>query len=75
MPLKKDPQQGGTEADGSKSTMYCSYCYEGGKFTQPDMTASQMQEFVKAKLKEMRFHSFLAGLYTRGIPKLKRWTK
>ena len=25
MPMKRDPQRGGTNADGSKSTMYCSH--------------------------------------------------
>ncbi len=75
MPLTKDPKQGGTEADGSKSTMYCSYCYEGGKFKQPDWTATQMQDFSKNKLKEMGFPGFLAGFFTKGIPKLKRWAK
>lgn len=75
MPLKKDPKKGGANADGTKSTMYCSYCYEDGKFKQPDWTASQMQEFSKGKLKEMGFPGFLASLFTKGIPKLERWKK
>ncbi len=33
MPLKQDPEHGGTEADGTKSPRYCSYCYQDGKFT------------------------------------------
>jgi hypothetical protein len=33
MPLKKDEKGGGTNADGSKSVIYCSKCYENGKFT------------------------------------------
>lgn len=37
------------------------------------MTVGQMQEFVKSKLKEMGFPGFLAGFFTKGIPKLKRW--
>jgi len=73
MPLKKDPKGGGTNADGTKSTMYCSYCYEGGKFKQPDWTAQQMQEFSKNKMKEMGFPGFLAGFFSKGIPKLERW--
>jgi len=73
MPLKKDPQHGGTNADGSKSNMYCSYCYKDDRFTQPNMTAPQMQEFVKGKMKEMGFPGFLAGMFTKGIPRLKRW--
>ena len=73
MPLKKDPKGGGTNTDGSKSTMYCSHCYEAGKFTKPDMTAQEMQEFVVTKLKEMKFPGFLAKYFAKGIPKLERW--
>lgn len=68
MPLKRDPKGGGSNADGSKSTMYCSYCFENGKFTQPDITAAEMQSFVKGKLKQMGFPGFIAGFFTKGIP-------
>ncbi|HEY2363758.1 MAG TPA: zinc ribbon domain-containing protein [Candidatus Angelobacter sp.] len=30
MPLSKDEQGGGTEADGVRSTEFCSHCYRGG---------------------------------------------
>ena len=73
MPLKKDPAGGGTQADGSRSKKYCSYCYQDGQFTQPDWTAEQMQIFVKGKLKEMGIPGFLSGFFTKGIPKLERW--
>ena len=75
MPLKKSPNGGGTNANGSISTMYCAYCYEKGQFKQADWSASQMQDFAKGKLKEMGFPGFLAGLFTKGIPKLERWKK
>jgi hypothetical protein len=75
MPLKNDPKGGGTNADGSKSTMYCSYCYENGIFKQPDWTAGQMQEFSKNKMKEMGIPGFLAGFIAKGVPKLERWKK
>ena len=75
MPLSKDPNGGGTTSEGKISTMYCSYCYEDGKFKQPDWTAAQMQEFSKGELKEMGFPGFLTGFFTRGIPKLERWKK
>jgi hypothetical protein len=73
MPLKRDPQGGGSNADGSKSTMYCSYCYGNGKFLQPNITVGEMQAFVKGKLKEMGFPGFLAGFFVKGIPHLERW--
>ncbi|MBS1779912.1 MAG: zinc ribbon domain-containing protein [Bacteroidetes bacterium] len=73
MPLAKSPNGGGTNEDGSISTMYCAYCYENGKFKQPDINAAEMQVFVKGKMKEMGFPGFLASLYAKGIPKLERW--
>lgn len=73
MPLKQDPQGGGTEIDGSKSDRYCSYCYEKGQFTQPDFTVNQMKSFCKEKMVEMGFPKFLAGFFTASIPKLERW--
>ncbi len=73
MPMKKDPQEGGTDADGSKNLKYCSYCYQNGEFTQPDFTAIQMQAFCIGKMKEMGMPGFAAWLFTRGIPKLERW--
>ncbi|MBK6932624.1 MAG: zinc ribbon domain-containing protein [Saprospirales bacterium] len=73
MPLKRDSEGGGTNADGSQSLMYCSKCYPNGVFTLPDYTVGQMQELVKGKLREMGFPGFLAGWFTREIPKLERW--
>lgn len=75
MPLKKDPMGGGSNADGSKSLMYCSYCYQSGAFKNPDWTAEQMQVFCKGMLKEKGFPGFLAGWMTKGLPKLQRWQK
>lgn len=78
MPLNKDPKGvgGGTNSGGQPSYMYCSYCYEDGKFLQPDVTAEEMQEFVKGKLKEMGgFMKLFAGVFTKKIPKLERWKK
>lgn len=76
MPLKSDPGKGGTNADGSKSEKYCSYCFQKGAFTKPDMTAEQMQDFVKSKMKEMGFFMGLfSGMFVKQIPKLERWRK
>jgi hypothetical protein len=66
MPFKNDPRGGGTNADGTTSKIYCSYCYEKGKFTQPDWSAAQMQGFVKGKLREMGgIHRLFAGIFLK----------
>lgn len=75
MPLKRDENGGGTNADGSRSTMYCSKCYEGGAFKSPAMTVEEMQALVKGKLKEFGFPGFVAGMFTSRIPKLARWSR
>lgn len=75
MPLSKDEHGGGTEADGSKSTKYCSCCYQNGSFKMPGLTVEEMKERVKGKIKEFGFPGFLAGLFTRNIHKLERWNK
>lgn len=76
MPMKKDPLGGGTNADGTKSGMYCGYCYQKGQFMSPEIdTPEKMQELCIGKLKEMHFPGFVAWILTRGIPKLERWKK
>ena len=74
MPMNKDPRGGGTNADGSKSAEYCSYCYTDGMFCSPEIdTPRKMQDFCIGKMKEMGMPGFVAWIFTRGIPKLKRW--
>jgi hypothetical protein len=75
MPLTKDENGGGTEKDGSRSKMYCSHCYENGKFTLPELTVEQMKQRVKEKIIEFGMPQFIAGFFTRNIPKLERWNK
>lgn len=75
MPMKKDPEHGGTNADGSKNMEYCSFCYQNGSFTSPEIkTAQEMQTFCIGKLKENGMPGFLGWLLTRNIPRLKRWS-
>lgn len=73
MPIDKDPDGGGTYSDGRKCHTYCSYCYSGGRFTQPDMTVDQMKAFCAAKLREKGFPGFVARLMVRNLHKLERW--
>jgi hypothetical protein len=74
MPMKKDPEGGGTNTDGSKNLKYCSYCFVSGAFVQPEMTVDEMKVLVKGKIIEMGFPKFTTGFFTRGIPRLERWS-
>jgi hypothetical protein len=41
MPLDKDPNQGGTNSDQSRSIQYCSFCFQDGKFTDEGITLQE----------------------------------
>ncbi|MFM2207095.1 MAG: hypothetical protein RL213_1070 [Bacteroidota bacterium] len=74
MPLKKDPLGGGSETDGSRSTMYCSSCYADGRFKDPGMTLSQMQGIVEKVLREeMKWPWLFRRLALKQLPRLERW--
>lgn len=75
MPLKKDPQGGGSNADGTRSQLYCSLCYGDGAFYAKDMNAKEFQALCVQKMKENGMPGVLAWLLTRQIPKLGRWTQ
>jgi len=75
MPMDKDINGGGTEADGSKSDKYCSLCYKDGAFTNPDITtAAEMQAFCIEQLKKQSMPGVMAWIFTRSIPKFERWS-
>lgn len=74
MPMKQDPQGGGTNADGSKNEQYCSYCYQNGAFTF-NGTVEEFQEHCRQIMIKSGQPKFLAWLFTRGIKRLERWKK
>ncbi len=73
MPLSRDEKGGGTEGDGSRSTEYCSHCYQRGSFTQPHLTADQMVENVKNRLQQMKLPPNVVASLAKEIPTLRRW--
>lgn len=75
MPMEKDVNHGGTNQDGSKSTKYCSLCYENGKFHYNFTSSKEMVTFVKEQLKKQGFSALKRWFYTSHIPQLERWKK
>ena len=65
----------GTNADGTKSTEYCSFCYQEGRFTEPNITCEEMVSKVKGVMKEkLKMPGFVSWIFVRNIPRLKRWS-
>lgn len=66
----------GTEKGGHKSQEYCAYCYEEGKFTQPQLTVEGMIDICVPHLKEDGMPENEArSMLTSFLPSLKRWRK
>ncbi len=72
MPID-DPEDRGTEKDGSKSKTYCKYCYKDGVFTDPGMTLERMKEITKTEMKKRNLPDNLLEQSLRMLPGLKRW--
>ena len=78
MPLTSD-EVCGTNADGSLSADYCTYCYQQGKFAQ-DCTMDEMiehnleylDEFNKDSEKKYTVEEARSGM-KQFFPHLKRW--
>jgi hypothetical protein len=73
MPLSQDPKGGGTEADGSRSTEFCSYCYQNGAFFEPNMTLEQMIAKLEPIMAGMHMPSQVIERTKATLPQLKRW--
>ncbi len=73
LPWDKDPNGGGTNTDGTKSELYCSYCFVDGAFVQPDWAVVDMQNYVLSVLNKKGIPEMIGKMLTKGIPKLKRW--
>lgn len=75
MPINKDPNEGGTNADKSKSQLYCSYCYADGQFLDEGIT---IQEKIDKNVKLASASHHIPEVEARQIaeqllPNLKRW--
>ena len=63
----------GTEKDGTKSQLYCKYCYQDGAFTEPDMTLDQMMGIAEKEMKKQNLPDSIIQQSMDMLPRLKRW--
>jgi putative hemolysin len=74
MPMA-DPDLQGTNADGSKNSEYCTYCYKEGKFTA-DITMEAMIDFcvpLTSNNNPWPDATTARQAMRELFPKLKRW--
>ncbi len=63
----------GTNADGSSNKEYCHYCYNNGKFIQPNATMQQVIEKSVSAMRQLKMPETLIEQTKKVIPTLKRW--
>jgi Putative zinc ribbon domain len=75
MPLqtKKAGDCRGTEADEAKSEKWCSLCYKGGAFIEPECTLDRMKVIVDDALKENGSGRLMRWMAQKQLPTLERW--
>lgn len=72
MPIDNSEDRG-TEKDGSKSNLYCKYCYQNGAFTAPDMNLEQMKNIVLNQMRKLKLGDDIIQLSINNLPHLRRW--
>ena len=75
MPLDRDPGQGGTNADNSRSSKYCSFCYKDGKFLDEGISLQQkIEKNIQIAVARMNVPESKAREMAEGLlPTLERW--
>lgn len=74
MPMEQEAHYG-TNADGSKNSDYCTYCYQDGKYAQ-DCTMEEMIDFCLEATKGTGLYEDRAKAKKEMLgyfPQLKRW--
>ena len=70
MPLAKSPDHG-AEPDGTRNEEFCAHCYQGGSYTDPNLTLDQMVEIVARFMQKSGDEATKAA--REGLVDLKRW--
>lgn len=74
MPLNQDPKGGGINADGSISHMYCSFCFDDGKFKDEGITLQEkIEKNVGIAVSMHMAEDKARKMAERILPTLKRW--
>lgn len=68
----------GSEQDGTKSDYFCSYCYQNGQFTEPDITFEEMVSKGKQAIGQGKGNPFIKffmkSSYPMMLKKTSRWS-
>jgi len=75
MPLGKNWEDAGTEADGTKSHTYCKYCLVNGEMMYKGTDREEFKKIVYENMLKMRMWKPKAMFFTWMINFAPRWKK
>ena len=52
---------------------FCNYCYENGKFKNPNLTANEMKSMIRERMSNLGASKTFVENFTNGIDNLDRW--
>ena len=73
MPMGITDEHYGTQADGKKSTDYCSYCYNNGVFKKTLTMADMLERCVAFAIDDSTTEKQARRKLEKILPTLKRW--
>ncbi len=73
MPL--NPEILGTEKDGSKSKLYCKFCYNNGSFTHSFKNVEEMRAHIMGVMDKEKMPADIVEAAVSRLPFLERWKK
>lgn len=74
MPMNTPDAKYGTEADGSLSQDYCSYCYENGHFNTEETMEQMVEACVPYVRDQYKSDDEARAAMMAFFPQLKRWS-
>ena len=77
IPLDKDPNRGGNNADKSKSGKYCSFCYMDGKFYDEGISLKEkIEKNIRIAVSQGSMTESQARMQAESLlPTLDRWRR
>lgn len=63
----------GTNSDGSRNYEFCRFCFQDGKYLDPELTVDRMIGMSTEAMQRMKLSEELIEQAKMVIPTLKRW--
>ena len=75
MPMGDTDALNGTNADGTRNTEYCKYCFENGRFHKEETMEQMLESCIPFMVEGGMSAEEARRILSEQLPQLKRWRK